>query len=131
MARLSWSATAVPKAIIPASNLFPGGVAVRDARPESTPAVPALALHQNHPNPFNPATTIRYALPDRRRVDLRVFAVTGRLVRTLVADVVPAGTYAVIWDGRDEQHRPVASGVYYYRLRAGEADVVRRMTLIR
>ena len=132
MARLLWSAPGVTKAIIPSTQLFPGSVTVReptDPAVVSTP--PAFALAQNHPNPFNPATTIRYAVPDRAHVDLRIFAVTGQLVKTLVAADVPAGEYTSIWDGTNERKHPVGSGVYYYKLRSGETELVRRMTLIR
>lgn len=80
------------------------------------PAAPRMSLHQNYPNPFNPGTTIRYTLPRAERVQLRVYDVHGRLVRTLRDGSEPAGDRRVEWDGRDRSGQPVASGVYLYRL---------------
>ena len=68
-------------------------------------------LYQNFPNPFNPATTIRFSLPERKRVELKVFDVLGREVATLVRDVRDAGSHAVIFDGSH-----LASGLYFCRL---------------
>jgi flagellar hook assembly protein FlgD len=90
-----------------------------------------VALAQNTPNPFNPATTIRFALPRDSDVNLRVFDLRGRLVRTLVDEVRPAGEHAVLWDGRTAGGGAAASGVYLYRLQAGNEVRQRRMTLVR
>jgi hypothetical protein len=73
-------------------------------------------LWQNYPNPFNPATKIRYDLPEESRVVLRVLDVAGRVVRTLKNEMTKAGSYEAIWDGRDENDREIASGVYLYLL---------------
>jgi hypothetical protein len=78
-------------------------------------ATVAPALHQNTPNPFNPATTIAYDVPTRGQVALRVYDVGGKLVRTLVDSMRPAGTHQVQWNGLDDAGRRVASGVYLYR----------------
>ena len=89
--------------------------------------IPAeFSLAQNYPNPFNPSTTIRYALPHRAAVDLTVFDVTGRIVATIAHGEQPAGEYLAQWDASR-----LASGVYFYRLRAGEYLGVRKMLLIR
>jgi hypothetical protein len=95
------------------------------------PAARVVALAQNTPNPFNPATTIRYALPRDVDVNLRIFDLRGRLVRTLVDGVQPAGEHTVLWDGRTAAGATAASGVYLYRLRAGDEVRQRRMTLVR
>ncbi len=89
-----------------------------------------FALNQNYPNPFNPATTIAFDLPLSSRVTLEVFDITGRLVRTLVDGQMPAGRHRVIWDGRGEAGQPVASGVYLYRLQAGDFVQTRKMVLM-
>ncbi len=89
----------------------------------------AIALSQNVPNPFNPATTISYELNAGGQVDLRVFDLAGRLVRTLVHDSQEAGTHQVLWRGRDQAGRTVAAGVYFYRLDAGSQVKTRRMVL--
>jgi hypothetical protein len=96
------------------------------------PVVPlSLILGQNLPNPFNPATTIRFGLPAGGHAQLGIYDVQGRLVRRLVDRMVPAGFHAVRWDGRDERGVRVASGVYLYRLEAGAASRTRKMTLLR
>jgi predicted outer membrane repeat protein len=92
---------------------------------------PACALLGNHPNPFNPVTTIRYALPDTRSVSLAVYGLDGRLVATLVDGTRPAGSHEITWRGVDDRGRPVASGTYVYRLRAGDVRQARKMVLAR
>ncbi|MCK4547730.1 MAG: T9SS type A sorting domain-containing protein [Candidatus Eisenbacteria sp.] len=93
---------------------------------------PRLVLDQNTPNPFNPVTTIGYSIPRDGRVSLQVFDVTGRLVRTLVDGHQSAGAGQVIWQGKDNNGAPVASGVYFYRLSVeGEKAETRKMVLLR
>lgn len=90
-----------------------------------------FALEQNAPNPFNPATTIRFAVPANGNVRLTVFDVNGRIVRTLVDGNVVAGNHEVVWDGMDMSGRQVASGVYIYRLTGANNEITKRMTLVR
>jgi len=94
-----------------------------------------FALYANFPNPFNPSTSIEYALPQAAKVELVIYDILGRPVRTLAANTLQsAGFYRLAWDGRDEAARAVASGVYLYRLRAaGETPFVqtRKMMLIK
>ena len=75
-------------------------------------------LLQNHPNPFNPSTLIRFELREASRVTLAVYDVAGRLVAKLVDKSVPAGRYEVLWDGRNENGTLVASGVYFVFLKS-------------
>lgn len=103
-----------------------------------TPAAPrASYLAQNTPNPFGsgtsgtPGTTVSFGLAGSGDTSLCIYDATGRLVRTLVDGERPAGRYAVSWDGRDANDRPVASGIYYSRLRAGAFESTRGMTLTR
>lgn len=91
----------------------------------------AYRLAQNHPNPFNPETTVRYDLPQGGMVHLRVYALTGQVVRTLVAEERAAGSHSATWDGTNDAGRAVASGVYLYRMEAGDYRAVRKMLLIR
>ena len=91
----------------------------------------AFSLAQNHPNPFNGHTAIRYRLPRAGPVDLTVHDVLGRPVRRLVAEHQGAGPHLVTWDGADDDGHPVASGVYLYRLEAGEERLSRRLVLVR
>lgn len=90
-----------------------------------------FALYQCAPNPFNPTTVIRFALPEASDVQLAVYNVSGQLVRTLVNTSVDAGVHEVVWDGADRSGRPAASGLYIYRLVAGDHTFVRRMVLLR
>ena len=91
----------------------------------------AFALGENYPNPFNPTTRIDFTLPRSERVRLTVYDVTGRTVAVLVDAVRSAGRHAVTWNGRDAAGRPVASGVYLYRLEAGDVTATRRMVLMK
>ena len=100
--------------------------------PTSTGDTPArFALEQNHPNPFNPRTDIRYALPTDGDVNLRVFDMRGRLVNTLVAGPQLAGRHSVTWDGTDQHGTRVASGIYLYRIESGDFVQQRKMTLVK
>jgi hypothetical protein len=95
-------------------------------RPES------YALADNYPNPFNPATTIKYALPEAAYVKLEVYNVVGQVVRTLVADHQSAGRYVVQWNASDDSGYSLSSGIYFYRLQAGgEFLEVKKMLLLK
>ena len=96
---------------------------------ESIPST--FALDQNYPNPFNPETTIRYHLPEQATVTLTVYNLEGQLIRKLESGQRNAGTYEVIWDSRDDNGRQVASGVYFYRLQAGEFIAVKKLILMK
>ena len=90
-----------------------------------------VQLLLNHPNPFNPQTTIRYAVPADGDVRLEIFDTAGRRVCTLVDGWVRAGVHQAVWDGRDEDGDAAASGVYLYRLRADGTEQARKMVLTR
>jgi flagellar hook assembly protein FlgD len=76
-----------------------------------------FTLEQNFPNPFNPETYIRFQLPEIVSVQLVVYNLTGRKIRTLVDSNKSRGSYTVLWDGKDEFDRYVASGIYIYRIK--------------
>lgn len=76
-----------------------------------------FALHQNYPNPFNPTTTLKFDLPHPATVQLRIFDINGRLVKTIADGSYDAGSYRVVWDGTNN-NQPVTSGIYFYRLSA-------------
>jgi hypothetical protein len=88
-------------------------------------------LHPSSPNPFNPATTIGFDLARASAVELRVYNVSGRLVRTLVDEKLDRKRHAVVWNGLDDRERRVASGIYFVRLVAGDARQVRKVVVLR
>jgi len=109
-----------------------GLVGPDDVTEAETPKTPAATyLTQNVPNPFNPSTTIQFGLAAQGRMTISIYDVSGRLVRTLVDGPRSAGLYKETWDGRDSNGHAVASGVYFYRLRAGTFSETKKMVLTR
>ncbi len=90
-----------------------------------------FALNPNYPNPFNPETTIEFALPRDSKVTLTIYNLNGQLVRQLVSNSYKAGYQRVIWNGRDYSGNAVGSGVYIYTLKAGDFSQTRKMILMR
>jgi hypothetical protein len=93
--------------------------------------LPPVFLGQCYPNPFNPSTTIRFGLGERAHVRLRIYDVSGRLVRMLVDGARSEGEHFERWNGMDSAGRTVASGVYFYRLEAGSFTETKKMVLMR
>jgi flagellar hook assembly protein FlgD len=89
-------------------------------------------LLHNYPNPFNPRTTISFNLPQETAVRLRVYDLSGHLVRTLLnGGVVQEGRNEVVWNGRDDSGQRAASGVYFYCLEAAGYSETKRMVLVK
>ena len=88
-------------------------------------------LEQNYPNPFNPVTTIRYELPEASYVVLAIFNIKGERIRVLVDEPMPAGSHATTWDGTNASGVDVASGVYFYRMQAGNTVQAKRLVLLK
>jgi len=99
------------------------------ATPDALPNV--VTLGQNVPNPFNPQTQIEFSLPTKATAQLTIHDLRGRLVRTLRSGTLEAGTHQVTFDGKGDDGRRLASGVYVYRLRAGGETQVRRLSLVK
>lgn len=95
------------------------------------PVLVKAVLSQNAPNPFNPVTTIRFGLSAPMHAEVRVFDLSGRLVRDLCSEDYPAGDHELIWDGTDSAGVSVGSGVYFYALRAGDDVSVRKMVMLK
>ena len=91
----------------------------------------AIAIRGNHPNPFNPSTTIEYFLPEDGYVELVVYTSASQKIRELVASYKPAGSHLALWDGRDGDGKAVSSGVYFTHLRMGEKTATGRMLLMK
>jgi hypothetical protein len=90
-----------------------------------------FSLAPNYPNPFNPSTTLRFSLPQAGEAELSVFDLMGQRVATLIHGPQEAGAHLLQWDGRDEQGRELASGVYLYRLQTGAQVETRKLLLLR
>ncbi|HEX9934928.1 MAG TPA: T9SS type A sorting domain-containing protein, partial [bacterium] len=86
-----------------------------------------FALRQNFPNPFNPETRISYDLPESGNVTLAVYDILGKEVRRLIQSQKNAGSYEEVWDGRDSAGRMLPSGMYFYKLTAGDNVSIRKM----
>ncbi len=92
--------------------------------------VPQFEL-DNSPNPFNPETVIHYAIPEQAMTSLKIYNTRGQLVRTLVSDIQSEGKHEMVWDGRDQQSKPLASGVYFYRLESGKHTLTRKLMMLK
>ncbi|HHZ99380.1 MAG TPA: T9SS type A sorting domain-containing protein, partial [Candidatus Marinimicrobia bacterium] len=88
-------------------------------------------LHQNYPNPFNPVTSINYQLAGDAQVTLTIYDIMGQKIRTVVNENQSSGFHSVLWDGKDNYNNPVSSGVYIYRIHAGDYIQTRKMILMR
>lgn len=104
-------------------------VSVRDHADGTVPE--SYRLEPNFPNPFNPSTTISYILGKAGETKVSIYNLVGKEIKTLVDQVQVAGTHSVVWDGRDNSGRAVASGVYVVTLRSGDFKQSRRITLMK
>jgi subtilisin-like proprotein convertase family protein len=108
---------------------FPPATAGSDVSLSDIPKVHFLA--RNYPNPFSPLTRLRFGLPSAGQVELAVYNVNGQRLTTLASGHYPAGVHTAAWDGTDNAGRPVASGIYFCRLRAGDFTATRPMVLMK
>lgn len=90
-----------------------------------------FALNQNFPNPFNPSTEIAFSVPKQTAVKVVIYGLSGEVVATLVNQTMSAGNYRVTWNGRRDDGRSVASGVYFYHLQAEGFTATKKMTLLK
>jgi hypothetical protein len=99
---------------------------------ENTLEVPLGLQASNYPNPFNPTTTIRFSLPDQAQVSLEIFNTLGEKVRTLIhSETYQRGYYNVAWDGKDSNAKTAPSGMYFYRIVAGQNVKTVKMLLMK
>ena len=88
-------------------------------------------LHQNHPNPFNPITTLQYDLLENSYVNIIIYDMLGREVKTLVNQTQDVGFRSVIWNATNDYGKPVSAGVYLYQIQAGEFVQTKKMVLLK
>jgi hypothetical protein len=88
-------------------------------------------LRQNYPNPFNPQTMIEYALPKSAHVTIEIYNLLGQKVNVLVDEDQRAGRYQVDWDGKDKDGGELASGIYFYRIQAGDFVKCKKMIMLK
>ncbi len=119
-------ATAVLHQALSDLGMYPSSV-----EDEESGVVASFSLGQNFPNPFNAETIIEYSLPQAGRVEIAVYNILGQRVRTLVDEFQTAGRKRVAWDGRNNRGEEVSSGIYFYRIEAGELTKTKKMLLLR
>ncbi|MBP65616.1 MAG: hypothetical protein CL727_07620 [Chloroflexi bacterium] len=90
-----------------------------------------FALHQNYPNPFNPFTTVRYDLPEDAMVNITIYNMIGRQVRTLISNHQSAGYKSVQWNATNDAGSPVSAGIYLYMIQTGEFRQTKKMVLLK
>jgi hypothetical protein len=102
---------------------------VHEIEPDVLPV--SFALNQNYPNPFNPATTIEFAIPEKSYVTVSVYNLLGVEITKLVQRELSAGRYQMVWDGRGADGQMVATGIYLYKIQAGDFTETRKMLLLK
>jgi 5-hydroxyisourate hydrolase-like protein (transthyretin family) len=102
--------------------------------PESEATLLKFSLSQNYPNPFNPMTCIRYTVYSGQppiQIILQIYNIRGQLVRTLVDEPKEAGNYQVFWDGKSDNGKDIASGIYFYELKVGDYSQTKKMVFLK
>jgi hypothetical protein len=100
-------------------------------RSDSKERPSAFALFQNYPNPFNQTTRIEFSVSKSSFVNLTIYDILGRRVRTLVSEHLSPGYKSVSWDGRNNEGKEVASGIYFYQVRMGNMEQQKKMLVLK
>ena len=115
-----------PNALVNTIPLYGTGQPVANDDPV---AVMVTSLKGCYPNPFNPTTTISFSIKEKTPVELIIYNSLGQKVQTLVNKPLEKGEHSVVWNGTDNKGRPVASGIYFYRMKAGKYTETQKMIL--
>jgi hypothetical protein len=107
------------------------GDKIAGTKTRSVPIPKQYKLYQNYPNPFNPTTEIRFDIPEKTRIELRIYNILGQQVTTLVDEIRNAGAYQILWDSKSASGIPVASGMYIYQLKCDKFVDAKKMVMIR
>ncbi|MCK4224262.1 MAG: T9SS type A sorting domain-containing protein [candidate division Zixibacteria bacterium] len=110
---------------------FRGPSDVREIQGSEDSRPSQFSLSQNYPNPFNPVTNFRFSLSKSAYVKIDIFNIVGQKVRTLVDEEMKPGVYVADWDGKDEKGNFVSSGIYFYRMQAGDFSDMKKMVLVK
>jgi hypothetical protein len=103
-----------------------------DVKEENNQEIPSqFSLNQNYPNPFNPETKLEFDLPKNCHVKLDIYNILGRKIRTLFDEYLSAGYKTINWDGKDDNGNEVPTGIYFYRIKAGEFTQAKKMILLK
>jgi hypothetical protein len=106
--------------------------AIYDRQNETPSTAPAtVILSRNYPNPFNPSTTIEFGVPKSTKVTLKIYNIRGQLVKELVNAKYEPGKFKAVWEGKNDSGKPVATGVYFYRLEAAGKCFTHKMLLLK
>lgn len=138
-ARLTFADKKGISLFIPRDNIPLGGLCfkagydnyVREIHGSDEGRPSEFSLSQNYPNPFNPVTNIEFSLPRVAHVRLDIYNIVGQKVRTLVDEEMEPGRYVADWDGKDEKGNSVSSGIYFYRMDAGDFSDIKKMLLVK
>ncbi|NQV19233.1 MAG: T9SS type A sorting domain-containing protein [Armatimonadetes bacterium] len=110
----------------------PSNIIVVEMTATDISSVPLVTeLKGNYPNPFNPETVIRFSIKNGGNVKLEIYNTKGQHVRTLVNEYLEPNFYSIIWNGTDNNNKPVSSGIYFYKLKAGELEEIKKMILMK
>jgi hypothetical protein len=113
-------------------NPTPGAANTQELSLDEALFIPEVfVLRQNYPNPFNPVTTIQYDLPENSYVNVIIYDMLGRQVKTLLNQTQDAGFKSVIWNATNNYGKPVSAGVYLYQIQAGEFVKTKKMVLLK
>jgi len=113
-------------------NPTPGAANTQELSLDEALLIPEVfVLRQNYPNPFNPITTLRYDLPEQANVNIIIYDMLGRQVKSLINQTQDAGFKSVLWNATNDNDKPVSAGVYLYQIQAGEFVQTRKMVLLK
>jgi hypothetical protein len=120
-----------PRHFLPICDTVYTGIRWIEGSTEEESRPTTFSVSQNYPNPFNPVTNFRVALPQASHVKIEIFNILGQKVKTLVDEDMRAGIFIVDWDGKDKRGLEVSSGIYFYRIVAGEFSDIKKMVLLK
>ena len=109
-------------------EVIPGGVGVDE---NVLPLHKSFYLSQNYPNPFNPETTISFSIPQDSKVELSIYNIKGQKVKILAKRDFEKGIHKVIWNGKDENGKPISSGIYFYKIKVKDKMISKKMLLLK